>query len=274
MKTATDIDILKDAHRATWNSGDYATVADRYVVPLGKAALEHAGRIEGLDVLDIATGSGLVAIPAAEAGARVTGLDLASELLDVAAERSAEAGVDVDWVEGDAEALPFEDESFDVVLSTVGVQFAPRHEVVAAEIARVLRPGGRVVLCSWTPRGYIGQFLKTVGPRMPKPPASASPPPLWGDDEHVSDLFAQHGVQFEFGTGEAPFTYGSAAGFVEFMSEVYGPLLKARERLTPEGTWEELRSDLVALSDRFNRATDGFDAPSEFLIASGVKERS
>ena len=254
MKTATDIDILKDAHRATWNSGDYATVADRYVVPLGKAALEHAGRIEGLDVLDIATGSGLVAIPAAEAGARVTGLDLASELLDVAAERSAEAGVDVDWVEGDAEALPFEDESFDVVLSTVGVQFAPRHEVVAAEIARVLRPGGRVVLCSWTPRGYIGQFLKTVGPRMPKPPAAASPPPLWGDDEHVSDLFAQHGVQFEFGTGEAPFTYGSAAGFVEFMSEVYGPLLKARSA-DAGGDWEELRSDLVALSDRFNRAS-------------------
>jgi len=272
MKTATEIDQLKDAHRATWNSGDYASVADRYVIPVGRAALDHAAPIDGVDLLDVATGSGNAAIPAALAGARVTGLDLAPGLLGIAAKRSAEAGVEIDWIEGDAEALPFDDESFDVVTSVVGVQFAPRHEVVAAEIARVLRPGGRVVVASWTPRGYIGQFLKPVGPRMPKPPAAASPPPLWGDEEHVSDLFAEHGVGFEFDTAEAEFTHGSPAGFVEFMADNYGPLLKARERLTPEGTWDELRSDLVALSERFNRATDGFVAPSEFLVASGVKD--
>jgi SAM-dependent methyltransferase len=274
MKTITEIEALKDAHRATWDAGDYAAVADRYVTPLGRAAIERAAPLRGVELLDVATGAGLAAIPAARAGARVTGLDLAPSLLEVAADRSRAAGLDVDWVEGDAEALPFGDQTFDVILSVVGVQFAPRHEVVAAEVARVLRPGGRVVLCSWTPRGFIGQLLKTVGPRMPKPPATASPPPLWGDGEHVADLFAPHGVRFDFDTGEAEFTHGSAAGFVQFMADTYGPLLKARERLAPMGTWEELRDDLIALSNRFNRAADGFVAPSEFLIASGVKQGS
>ena len=273
MKTATDIDILKDAHRATWNSGDYATVADRYVVPLGKAALEHAGRIEGLDVLDIATGSGLVAIPAAEAGARVTGLDLASELLDVAAERSAEAGVDVDWVEGDAEALPFEDESFDVVLSTVGVQFAPRHEVVAAEIARVLRPGGRVVLCSWTPRGLHRAVPEDRRTADAEAPAAASPPPLWGDDEHVSDLFAQHGVR----SSSTPARPRSL--------RVGGRVRRVHVRglrAAAEGARaSDAGGDLGGAALRPDRplgpvqpGDGGFDAPSEFLIASGVKEGS
>ena len=274
MQTMTEIEALKDAHRAVWDSGDYATVAERYVTPVGAAAIQAAGRLEDADVLDVATGSGNAAIPAAVAGARVTGLDLAPSLLEVAAAKSADAGVDVDWVEGDAEDLPFDDGSFDVVMSVVGVQFAPRHEVVASEIARELRPGGRAVLCSWTPRGFIGQFLKTVAPRMPKPPAAASPPPLWGDEEHVSDLFAPLGVRFEQGYGEAEFTHGSASGFVDFMAQSYGPLLKARERLAPEGTWEELRSDLIALSERFNRASDGFAAPSEYLVAVGTKDRS
>ena len=274
MKTATDIDVLKDAHRATWNSGDYALVADRYVTPLGDAAIDRAGPLAGVELLDVATGAGLAAIPAAQAGARVTGLDLAASLLEDARTRGTMARVDVDWIEGDAEALPFDDESFDVVLSVVGVQFAPRHEVAAAEIARVLRSGGRVVLCSWTPRGFIGQMLKTVGARMPEPPAGASPPPLWGDDEHVSDLFSGHGVRFGFETAEAEFSHGSAAGFVGFMADAYGPLLKARERLAPEGEWDDLRADLVALADRFNVMADGFVAPSEFLIASGKKEEA
>lgn len=271
MTTATKIDELKAAHRATWDSGDYANVADRYVIPVGAAAIEAAGELRGADVLDVATGSGNAAIPAALAGARVTGLDLAPSLLAVAAERSHEAGVEVEWVEGDAEALPFEAESFDVALSVVGVQFAPRHEVVAGEIARVVRPGGRIVLCSWTPRGFIGQFLKTVAPRMPKPPAGASPPPLWGDEDHVSDLFAPHGVRFEHELGLAEFSHGSAAGFVDYMAASYGPLVKARERLTPEGSWADLRSELIALCERFNTASDGFTAEAEYLIAVGSK---
>lgn len=153
----------------------------------------------------------------------------------------------------------------------MGVQFAPRHEVVAAEIARVLRPGGRTVICSWTPRGFIGQILKTVGGRMPKPPAWASPPPLWGDTEHVADLFAGHGVRFGFATNHAAFGDATAAGFVDFMADVYGPLLKARERLTPLGEWSELRKELITICDRFNESADAFEAQSEFLIARGEK---
>jgi SAM-dependent methyltransferase len=274
MTTTTAIDQLKAAHRATWDSGDYTDVADRFVIPVGEAALEAANLAPGTEVLDVAAGSGNPAIPAAQAGARVTALDLAPSLLEIGRRRARDAGVDVDFVEGDAEALPFEDERFDVALSVVGVQFAPRHQLVARELARVVRPGGRIVLCSWTPRGFIGQFLKTVAPRMPKLPEGASPPPLWGDEAHVRQLFGPAGVQFEFELRDTPFSYGSAAGFVEYMAYHYGPLLKARERLSQEGTWDELRRDLVALSRRSNVATDGFRARSEYLLARGVKDAS
>jgi SAM-dependent methyltransferase len=272
MTTTTAIDQLKAAHRTTWDSGDYTDVADRFVIPVGRAALEAAELAPGTEVLDVAAGSGNPAIPAAQAGARVTALDLAPSLLEIGRRRAAEAGVDVEFVEGDAEALPYDDESFDVIISVVGVQFAPRHEVVARELARVVRPGGRIVLASWTPRGFIGQFLKTVAPRLPKPPEGASPPPLWGDEEHVRKLFAGAGVQFKFQRRHADFSYGSAPGFVDYMAYHYGPLLKARERLSQEGTWDELRRDLVALSERSNVAGDGFSAMSEYLLARGVKE--
>lgn len=272
--TTTEMEQLKAAHRATWDSGDYSAVAERYVTPVGRVALDRAGISAGDRVLDVATGSGNAAIPAALLGAEVTGLDLAPSLLEVAERHAADAGVEVDFVEGDAESLPFADGSFDTVISVVGIQFAPQHEVVAGELARVTRPGGQIVLCSWTPRGYIGQFLKTVGPRMPAPPEGASPPPLWGDADHVSGLFAEEGVRFEFELHEAVFDHGSAGGFVDYMAYNYGPLLKARERLSASGEWDDLRSDLIALSERFNQAADGFSAPSEYLLAHGVKDAS
>jgi SAM-dependent methyltransferase len=274
MTTTTTIDQLKAAHRATWDSGDYTDVADRFVIPVGRAAVEAANISPGTEVLDVAAGSGNAAIPAAHAGARVTALDLAPSLLEIGRRRAREAGVDVDFVEGDAEALPFDDESFDVALSVVGVQFAPRHEQAARELARVVRPGGRIVLCSWTPRGFIGQVLGTVAPRMPKLPEGASPPPLWGDEAHLRELFAEAGVRFEFGRRHAGFSCGSAAGFVDYMAHHYGPLLKARERLSQEGSWDELRRDLVALCERFNVFMDGFCALSEYLLARGTKEAS
>jgi ubiquinone/menaquinone biosynthesis C-methylase UbiE len=272
MTTTTAIDQLKAAHRTTWDSGDYTDVADRFVIPVGRAALEAAELAPGTEVLDVAAGSGNPAIPAAQAGARVTALDLAPSLLEIGRRRAAEAGVAVEFVEGDAEALPYDDESFDVIISVVGVQFAPRHDVVARELARVVRPGGRIVLASWTPRGFIGQFLKTVAPRLPKPPEGASPPPLWGDEEHVRKLFAGAGVQFKFQRRHTDFSYGSAPGFVDYMAYHYGPLLKARERLSQQGTWDELRRDLVALSERSNVARDGFCAQSEYLLARGAKK--
>jgi SAM-dependent methyltransferase len=266
-----EIEELKAAHRATWASGDYAAVADAFVGEVGRAAVALAAIAPGAEVLDVATGSGNAAIPAAVAGGRVTGLDLVPELLDVAGERAGEAGVEIEWVEGDAEALPFADERFDTVLSVLGVQFAPRHEVTARELARVLRRGGTLVLASWTPGGFIGQLFRTMAPYLPEPPAGAAPPPLYGDADHVRALFGRTGVELTFETRSAAFWADSPAAFVDYMADHYGPVLKARARLAPEGRWDRLRADLIALGEEANVAEDGFRAPSEYLLALGRK---
>jgi SAM-dependent methyltransferase len=242
-------------------------VAERYVLDIGQVAVARADISPGIDVLDVATGTGNAAIPAAQSGARVTGLDFAPELLSVARERAGQADVEIDWVEGDAEALPFGDDSYDRVLSVLGVQFAPRHEVVAAELARVLRPGGSIVLCSWTPGSLIGEILRTVGGRMPKPPEGVSPPPLWGDADHVSGLFAGTGLAFAFESHSVDFVEASPAGFVDYMADQYGPLHTARKKLGADG-WNALRDELVAVCERRNVAgAGGFRAPSEYLVA-------
>jgi SAM-dependent methyltransferase len=266
-----EMEQLKAAHRATWASGDYAAVADAFVLGVGQTAVARAGLAPGIRVLDVATGSGNAAIPAALAGARVTGLDLVPDLLAAGADRARRAGVEIDWMEGDAEALPFPDERFETVLSVLGVQFAPRHELTARELVRVTRPGGTIVLASWTPAGFIGRLFKTMAPHLPKPPVGASPPPLWGDQDHVRALFADAPVELAFESHAASFHGESPEAFVEFMADHYGPVLKARDRLAAEGRWEALRSDLVALSERANVAEDGFRAPSEYLLTLGRK---
>ena len=167
---------LKRAHRATWASGDYAAIAELIDEAPPRDLLAGIHIEPGQDVLDVATGTGNIAIKAAAAGAQVVGLDLTPELFETARRRAAEHDVAVDWVEGDAEDLPFEDDRFDRVLSTFGVQFAPRHEVVARELARVCRPGGRIGLVSWTPQGQIGELFKIMGRYLPAPPDYASPP--------------------------------------------------------------------------------------------------
>jgi len=269
MTATAEINELKAAHRATWASGDYPLVAERLTVELAEAAIATAELRPGQEVLDVATGSGNAAILAAERGARVTALDLVPSLLDVGRARARHAGVEIEWLEGDAEALPFPDESFDPVLSVLGVQFAPRHEVTAPELARVVRPGGTIVLANWTPRGFIGQLFKTMSPRLPKPPAGASPPPLWGDEGHLRELFAGTDIDFAVESRSVFFEEASPGAFVEFMADNYGPLLKARERLAPQGQWEDLRAELVALSERSNLAAEGFLVPSEYLLARG-----
>jgi ubiquinone/menaquinone biosynthesis C-methylase UbiE len=272
MNATAEITTLKAAHRDVWNSGDYALVAERLVQEVADVAVATAALRPGDEVLDVATGSGNAAIPAAEAGATVTGLDIATSLLDAGRDRARRAGVEVTWLEGDAEALPFEDESFDAVLSVLGVQFAPRHEVTAQEVARVLRPGGRLVLCNWTPGGFIGQQFATMSRHLPKPPEGASPPPLWGDDSHVADLFTHTGVTVSCEPRSVVFEESSPEAFVDFLTENYGPVLKARERLAANGAWESLRTDLVALCERVNLAADGFLTPSEYVVVRGRKE--
>ena len=272
MRTTTQTPTLKDRHRATWAAGDYGAVADRLVIEIGPRIVDRIGVRPESEVLDVATGTGNAAIPAAAAGARVIGLDLVPDLLAVARRRAADAGVAVEWLEGDAEDLPFEDGRFDVVLSTLGVQFAPDHGLTARELARVCRPGGRIGLCNWTPEGYIGRFFATLSPYMPPPPAGASPPPLWGSEAHVEGLFAGTGVSLEFDRGTVDFEHDSPAAFIDFMATDYGPLVKAREALAPQGRWEDLRGELVSLSESLNTARDGrFLVPSEYLVVIGER---
>jgi SAM-dependent methyltransferase len=273
MRRMTTLIDLKQAHRATWAAGDYAAVAEHIDAVPPRDLLNRLAIAPGHDVLDVATGTGNVALRAAAAGARVVGLDLAPELFAAARRREAEYRVTVEWVEGDAEALPFADASFDHVLSVFGVQFAPRHEVAAAEVARVCRPGGHVGLVNWTPTGLIGELFSIMSGYVPAPPAFASPPPLWGSESHVRDLFADTGVELTFAVGRNPWRFESAEGWVSFLETNYGPTLKARARLIQEGTWDACRAELLAQAERRNEATDGtLLLPAEYLVAVGRKE--
>jgi SAM-dependent methyltransferase len=266
------VEDLKRTHRATWASGDYAAVAERIDDVPPRDLLERVPVGPGDEVLDVATGTGNIALPAAAAGAHVIGVDLTPELFDIARLRASEQDVHVDWMEGDAEELPFGDERFDVVLSVFGVQFAPRHEVVAAELARVTKPGGRIGLINWTPEGLIGQMFKVMGKYLPAPPDYASPPPLWGSEDHVRGLFADTDVELEFARGNNPWRFDSAEHFVVFFETNYGPTLKARERLEAEGRWAELREELHALAERHNEASDGgLYMQAEYLVTIGRK---
>ncbi|MFI5507134.1 class I SAM-dependent methyltransferase [Mycobacterium sp. NPDC051804] len=180
---------LKAKHRALWASGDYAAVAAELIPALGPELVRASGVKQGDHVLDVAAGSGNAAIPAAAAGAIVTASDLTPELFDAGRSIAAQRGVDLEWAEADAEALPFADNSFDVVMSCVGVMFAPHHQAAADELVRVTRRGGTIALLSWTPEGFIGNLLKTMKPYAPPPPPGASPAPLWGSEDHVRELF-------------------------------------------------------------------------------------
>jgi len=178
-------------------------------------------------------------------------------LLDAAHSRALAEGLDVEWVHGDAEALPFADASFDSVTSVFGVQFAPRHQITADELVRVCRPGGTIGLVNWTPEGLIGEMFQIMGRYLPPPPAFATAPPQWGDESHVRELFAGHGVTLSFTRESNLFAFDSVDAYQTFFEERYGPTIKAQEKLAPEGRWEDCRADLRELFDRMNTATDG-----------------
>jgi SAM-dependent methyltransferase len=263
---------FKRVHRATWAAGDYAAVAELIDDAPPHDLLTRVEVAPGQDVLDVATGTGNVALQAAAAGGLVVGLDLTPELFDTARSRAVDHGLAVDWLEGDAEQLPFDDESFDRVLSAFGVQFAPRHETVARELARVCRRGGRIGLVSWTPQGQVGELFKIMARYLPQPPDYASPPPLWGSEEHVRGLFAGTPVELEFGRGVNPWRFDSAEHYVGFMETRYGPTVKARERLVAEDRREDCRDEIVAMAERRNEATDGtLLMGAEYLVAVGHK---
>jgi SAM-dependent methyltransferase len=251
---ASDDAALKAKHRTMWALGDYPSVASEVIPQLGPVLVEAVGIGPGVRVLDVAAGSGNVAIPAALAGADVVASDLTPALLE-SGRRDAEArGASITWQEADAEAMPFPDASFDAVVSCVGVMFAPHHRAAADELVRVTRPGGTIGLVSWTPEGFIGQMFTTMKPYVAPPPPGAGPPPRWGDEDHVRSLLGDRVTTFtaERRTLEVD-RFGAPAEFLEFFKSSYGPTIAAYKGLAdqPERV-AELDRALLELAERFS----------------------
>ncbi|OBI53339.1 hypothetical protein A5707_11755 [Mycobacterium kyorinense] len=240
-------------HRAVWATGDYRRVASDLVAPLGHALVQASGIGPGERVLDVAAGTGNASIPAAAAGARVVASDLTPELLKVGRAAAAESGVDLEWTEADAEALPFDDNSFDAVVSCIGVMFAPHHQRAADELVRVCRPGGTLALINWTPEGFVGQMFATMKPFAPTPPPGVQPPPLWGKEDHVRHLLGERVTDLAmqrralnvdlFATGEA---------FRDFFKSNYGPTITTYRNIAADhDRVAALDAALAELGQRF-----------------------
>lgn len=259
---------FRQRQRKVWSSGDWPAVA-QIIQPVADELVERVGVKEGEDVLDVGTGSGNVAIRAAERGARVTGADITPELFDAARARAKEADVEVEWVEGDAADLPFPDQSFDHVLSVFGCMFAPRHQDAADELVRVCRPGGQFAATAWTPDSMNGRMLKMMGEALPPPPDEVQPPILWGSEEHVRELFAQKDVELKFEPAVAAWDWDSAEEWVAYTEENLGPVIMGKSVLEPDGKWEEMRSRLVELASEFATENGGFSLSSDYLRTIG-----
>jgi SAM-dependent methyltransferase len=262
--TQPGMDEFKQRQRATWAAGEYATLST-LISDVGERVVARAGVERGMSVLDVACGTGNAAVPAARAGARVTGLDLVPRLLDDGRAQAEAAGLEIEWVEGDAEELPFGDARFDRVLSTFGHMFAPRHRRAADEMARVCRAGGAVAICCWTPEGTVGDVFAASASYMPPPPEFAEPPILWGTEDHVREMFPG-AAGFEFERHSATIEWESTAAWAEYFFERFGPLVTAREMLGDR--FAELGERIVAVFDERNEAEDGsMRLPQEYLLS-------
>lgn len=262
MNAPIDLAVLKTRQQATWASGDYAVVGTTLQI-VGETLAEACDLRTDERVLDVAAGNGNVSLAAARRGCRVVSTDYVGALLERGAERAKAEGLAIDFQVADAEALPFDDASFDAVVSTFGVMFAPDHATSASELARVCRPGGRIGLANWTPEGFIGQVFKVLGRHVP-PPAGAQPPSLWGTEAHLKALFD--------GKGDVAatrrifnFRYRSPAHFIEVFRTWYGPVHKAFGSLSADAALA-LEKDLTELMERLNVAgPDSLVVPSEYL---------
>jgi ubiquinone/menaquinone biosynthesis C-methylase UbiE len=269
--TATEADkTLKAKHAAMWASGDYPRVAHEIVGSLGGLLVQAAGITAGQRVLDVAAGTGTSAIPAARRGATVTATDLTPELLAIGRRTAERDGLGITWQTADAENLPYEDETFDTVLSCIGVMFAPHHQEAADELVRVCRPGGTIGVLSWTPEGFIGQMFATLKPYAPPPPPGASPAPLWGHADHVHALFRDRVIGLVAHQQSLRVDrFADGAAFRDFFKINYGPTIAVYKFIAddPEKV-AALDADLAALGDR--ALTDGVQE-WEYLLVTATR---
>ena len=267
MSNLTYLTPAQRTARDVWTSGNYPEVAERLIRGFGPVLVDELQIGPGQRVLDVACGAGNVASPAALTGADVTGLDIAPALLEQGAANAWAADVDIEWVEGDAQAMPFEDGGFDIVTSAVGVMFCPSHEQAAAELLRVCRPGGTIGLINWTPEGLIGSMFGVLAPFMPPPAPGAKPGSLWGTEEHVSALFGDAIDEFYCERRTILFEGLAPDAFVDLMRASYGPVLRVFEQLDDWARADELDAELRRFARSLNQGVPG--APrleSEYML--------
>jgi len=243
---------LKAKHQALWSLGDYPAVAAEVIPATGSRLVEACAIRSGQRVLDVGAGSGNAAIPAAQTGAEVIASDLAPALLDVGRQNAARQGVTLEWQEADAEPLPYGDGEFDVVMSCVGVMFAPHHQAAADELVRVSRPGGTIGLLSWTPEGFIGQMFATMKPYAPPPPPGAQPPPLWGDEAHVRELLGDRVTDVDARKENLSVDrFPTPEDFRDFFKRTYGPTIAVYRNIADDpDKVEALDRELADLAGR------------------------
>ena len=275
VPVATEADReLKAATRAAWALGDYHRFAKETVWELGEVLVRACGISTGQRVLDVAAGTGNTAIRAAEAGAAVVASDLTPENFE-AGRREAEArGVELEWVEADAEALPFEDGEFDAVTSSFGAIFAPRHHAVAGELLRVCRPGGTIGMLNFTPEGLIADFFGALAPYMPAPPAAALPPALWGSEEHVRELFGDRLESLEMSRNQYVERADNPHDYRELIKQTFGPVIAIYASLAAEPERAlALDRGFLEFATRANRRVPGGPAeyPYEYLLVVARK---
>ena len=256
-----------------WASGDYPSMVETFLLPLGPRLVDACGIEAGMTVLDVAAGTGNASLPAARLGARVTASDLTPELLEAGRRVAEDEGLELDWVEADAERLPFADGSFDVVMSSIGAMFAPHHQAVADELVRVCRPGGTIGMLNWTPEGMIGSLFRTMGPFAPPPPPGAQSPPLWGGEDHLQGLFGDRVAWRALERDHLTITaFPNARDYGAHFRARYGPTIAARANAERSGREAEFDETLDRFCDEWDRGTEGqarFE--KEYLVAVGTR---
>ncbi|MDT4939986.1 MAG: hypothetical protein QOJ34_75 [Pseudonocardiales bacterium] len=264
---------LKARHAKMWATGDYPLMVDTFLLPLGPRLVQAAGIHAGQRVLDVASGTGNASLVAAATGADVTASDLTPELLEAGKASADAAGITLQWQVADAEQLPFDDESFDVVMSSIGVMFAPHHAQAAGEMARVCKRGGTIALASWTPEGQIGALFRTMKPFSPPPPPGASPAPQWGSPDHLVDIFGDRVSWRSHEVTTLPIdAFPGRYDYADHFKSYYGPTIAVLNNARNNGQEDEFNEAFNAFVDEWNRGTqDKAYFEQDYLISVGTR---